>query len=108
MGFDPHIATGRQKHHEPQSKPVVEGERTGDLRAKKKMQQKLQTPTGQILYAFRKHIVELVFGQMKDVVGIRKFLLRGVAKVRAEWQLICLTHKVLRVLRRARPSVMPS
>ena len=66
---------------------------------KEKMQQKLRTATGKSLYAARKHIVEPVFGQIKGARNIRKFLLRGLKKVTAEWQLICLTHNLLKIWR---------
>ena len=69
--------------------------------ATEKMRQKLRTATGKVLYAARKHIVEPVFGQIKSARGIRKFLLRGLEKVSAEWQLICLTHNILKIWRRA-------
>jgi len=100
MGIDPHIATGRQKHHEAAA-PLAEGECAPALSAQEKMQHKLRTATGKLLYAARKHIVEPVFGQIKGVRGIRKFLLRSLAKVSAEWQLICLTHNLLKIWRRA-------
>ncbi len=54
-----------------------------------------------LLYAARKKIVEPVFGQIKAARGIRKFLLRGLKKVSGEWQLICLTHNLLKIWRRA-------
>jgi hypothetical protein len=41
-------------------------------------------------------IVEPVFWQIKHARGFRQFLLRGVAKVRGEWTLVCLTHNVLK------------
>jgi DDE family transposase len=47
----------------------------------------------------RKAIVEPVFGQMKQVRGIRQFSMRGLAKVQAEWRLICLTHNLLKLYR---------
>lgn len=100
MGIDPYIATGRQKHHEAAA-PLVEGEPAPAASATEKMFYKLRTATGKLLYAERKHIVEPVFGQIKGVRGIRKFLLRGLEKVRAEWQLICLTHNLLKIWRRA-------
>jgi transposase len=100
MGIDPHIATGRQKHHEAAA-PLAAGESAPALSAKEKMQNKLRTATGKLLYAARKHIVEPVFGQIKAARGIRKFLLRGLRKVSAEWQLICLTHNLLKIWRRA-------
>ena len=100
MGIDPHIATGRQKHHAA-AVPVAEGECAPVVSAKEKMQHKLRTATGKLLYAARKHIVEPVFGQIKSARSIRKFLLRGLKKVSAEWQLICLTHNLLKIWRRA-------
>ena len=100
MGIDPHIATGRQKHHEA-AVPVADEEHAPAASAKEKMQHKLRTATGKLLYAARKHIVEPVFGQIKSARGIRKFLLRGLKKVSAEWQLICLTHNILKIWRRA-------
>ena len=65
------------------------------------MRRKLPTASGKVLYAARKRIVEPVFGQMKAARGIRGFLLRGLEKVAAEWQLICLTHNLLKIWRRA-------
>ena len=68
--------------------------------AKEKMTAKLRTPAGRALYARRKVIVEPVFGQIKGVRGFRRFLLRGLAKVRGEWRLVCLTHNLLKIWRR--------
>ena len=100
IGMDPHFAVGRQKHHEapiPPPATVLSAQAT----AKEKMQQKLRSATGKALYAARKHIVEPIFGQIKSARGVRKFLLRGLEKVSAEWQLICLTHNLLKIWRRS-------
>lgn len=108
LKLDPHIATGRQKHHAPEpAEPVVTtADAAGTAResalvlsVKDQMAQKLRTTAGKRLYAARKHIVEPVFGQIKHVRGFRKYLLRGLAKVAAEWQLICLTHNLLKIWR---------
>ncbi len=99
MGIDPHFATGRQKHNEAPV-PTVEGEAVPAASAKEKMLQKLRTAVGKLLYAARKAIVEPVFGQIKSARGIREFLRRGLEKVSAEWQLICLTHNLLKIWRR--------
>ena len=100
IGMDPHFAVGRQKHHEsPVPPPATVPSAEAD--AKEKMQHKLRSATGRILYAARKHIIEPVFGQIKSARGIRKFLLRGLEKVSAEWQLICLTHNLLKIWRRS-------
>jgi hypothetical protein len=63
------------------------------------MQQKLNTEAGRDLYRMRKAIVEPVFGQIKEWRGFRRFLPRGLHKVRAEWKLICLTHNLLKLFR---------
>jgi hypothetical protein len=64
------------------------------------MRHKLSSAAGRALYAARKRIIEPVFGQIKSARGIRQFLLRGLEKVSAEWQLICLTHNLLKIWRR--------
>jgi transposase len=99
IGIDPHIATGRQKHHQALAESDVPA-LSNEASIKEKMQQKLRSAAGKALYAARKHIVEPVFGQMKSARGIRRFLLRGLEKVSAEWQLICLTHNLLKIWRR--------
>jgi transposase len=99
LGMDPYIAVERQKHHEA----AVESEPTAvTASVKEQMRQKLASATGKVLYAARKRIVEPVFGQMKGARGIRGFLLRGLEKVAAEWQLICLTHNLLKIWRHTR------
>ena len=100
MGVDPHLATGRQKHHEA---PVQSEAATSSAEAivKEKMRRKLSSAAGKALYAARKQIVEPVFGMIKSARGIRKFVLRGLERVSAEWQLICLTHNLLKIWRRS-------
>jgi hypothetical protein len=63
------------------------------------MRERLGTAVGRAAYAVRKAIVEPVFGQIKEIRRFRRFALRGVANVRAEWQLICLTHNLLKLFR---------
>jgi transposase len=106
LGLDPYMATGRQKHHEVAS-AVVAGvpDCAAPATAKEKMTAKLRTAAGRALYALRKTMVEPVFGQIKGARGIRRFLLRRLAKVRGEWRLICLTHNLLKLWRyRCAPS----
>ena len=63
------------------------------------MRRKLATKAGRAMYSRRKTIVEPVFGQIKEARGFRRFLLRGIAKVRGEWSLISLTHNLLKLHR---------
>jgi transposase len=61
------------------------------------MREKLQTDEGRRLYAKRKQTVEPVFGIIKEVLGFRQFLLRGLEKVKGEWSLMCLAYNVKRL-----------
>lgn len=64
-----------------------------------KMRAKLREEAGRQLYKQRKAIVEPVFGQFKEVRGLRRFLLRGLQNVRYEFDLIALTHNLLKLFR---------
>jgi transposase len=94
-GFDPYLATKRQKHHEAEGAVPLPAEAT----AKERMAAKVSTPAGRALYARRKVIVEPVFGQIKGARGFRRFSLRGLEKINGEWCLVCLTHNLLKVWR---------
>ena len=61
------------------------------------MRHKLRTVEGRAIYKMRKAVVEPVFGQIKEARGFRRFLLRGLAPVQAEWKLICATHNLLKL-----------
>ena len=63
------------------------------------MREKLQSAAGKATYRLRQQTVEPVFGQIKQARGFRRFLFRGLVKVRAEWALICLTHNLLKLYR---------
>jgi transposase len=63
------------------------------------MRAKLLLPSARAIYARRKHIVEPVFGQIKETRGFRRFSFRGRTRVTAEWALICLTHNLLKLFR---------
>ena len=97
LGFDPYIATGRQRHHGVQAE-APETPAT----AQERMAAKVRTPAGKALYARRKVIVEPVFGQIKEARGFRRFLLRGLDNIRGEWRLVCLTHNLLKIWRYGR------
>ncbi len=67
--------------------------------AVRRMREKLSSGAAQTLYAARRTIVEPVFGQIKQARGLRRFAFRGLDKVKAEWNLICATHNLLKVYR---------
>lgn len=96
MGFDPYMATKRQKHHEA---VAAAGPLSAAATAKERMAAKVSTAAGRALYSRRKVIVEPVYGQIKGVRGFRRFSLRGLGKVNGEFRLVCLTHNLLKIWR---------
>src|SRR3954454_4351854 len=115
-GFDPYIATERQRHHaatttEPTTTAKSASAATpasSPATARERMRAKLGTESGRAVYARRKTIVEPVFGQIKEARGFRRFLLRGLTKIRGEWRLVCLTHNLLKIWRYGSPFVRRS
>lgn len=104
-GIDAYIATGRLKHGEAPP-PASRGRIPKGLTIKERMARKLRTIKGRCTYAKRKAIAEPVIGQIKVVRGFRRFLLRGMEKVRYEFDLICLTHNLLKVFRYGREAAL--
>ena len=96
--IDSYVATGRYKHGDP-PEPSPRGRIPKDLTKKERMARKLRTKKGRETYSKRKAIVEPVFGQIKEVRGFRRFSLRGLGNVMFEWDLICLTHNLLKLFR---------
>ena len=93
-----YIATGRLKHNERVA-PAPTGRIPKGLSAKEKMARKLRTKKGRAEYARRKAIAEPPFGQIKHCRGFRQFLLRSMEKMKAEWNLVTLTHNLLKLFR---------
>jgi len=96
-GIDLHIATGRTKHGETIA--IETGPPPEQATLRQAMQHKLRTEAGHAVYKMRKAIVEPVFGQIKEQRGFRRFSLRGLEKVRAEWKLVCTTSNLLKLFR---------
>jgi transposase len=96
--IEPYVATGRQKHGTVE--PVApRGRIPSGATVQERMARKLRTKKGKREYSKRKATVEPVFGQIKEVRGLRRFLLRGLEAVQAEWSLICTTHNLLKLFR---------
>jgi len=95
-----YAAVEKTSHHKtvadllPQPEPPAPGP---EASAKEQMAHRLKTAVGQALYRWRKQTVEPVFGIIKEVMGFRRFRLRGRAKVSLEWTLVCLSYNLRRV-----------
>jgi hypothetical protein len=95
--IEPYVAPGRPKKEASPGEPLEPIPATATVG--ERMAAKLRTPTGKKVYSKRKETVEPVFGQIKEARGIRRFLLRGLGSVQAEWSLICATHNLLKLFR---------
>ncbi len=98
QGIETYIATKKHRHGDPipicPRGPIPKAATT-----KERMARKLLTIKGRCTYAKRKQIVEPVFGQIKELRRFNRFSFRGLKKVTAEWNLICLTHNLLKLYR---------
>lgn len=61
------------------------------------MKAKLETDEAQRKYRLRKQTVEPVFGIIKHAIGFRRFHLRGIAKVKNEWNIIAIAYNCKRM-----------
>lgn len=90
--IDAYISLGRESKAPPH--------RPGShLPATQRMEQKINSPQGRATYRRRKGIAEPVVGWIKHVLGYRSFSFRGVEKVSAEWDLMCLAINLRRLHR---------
>ena len=97
-GIAPLIAPGREHHHlswkDRFAEAPPEPEDPTPLDA---MRHRLATPEGRGLYALRKQTPEPVFGIIKSVMGFRQFSMRGLDKVKGEWNLVTLAWNIKRM-----------
>ena len=66
---------------------------------KEQMAYRLKTEEGRALYKLRKQTVEPVFGIIKEVIGFRRFSMRGLEKVNLEWTLVCLSYNLKKLFK---------
>ena len=89
-GIDGHVALGREGKAQAavnaQTRPATH-----------RMGEKLASDEGRVPYAKRKWISEAPNGWVKEVLGFRRFSLRGVEKVRGEWHPVCLALNIKRM-----------
>ena len=66
------------------------------------MREKMARPERSARYRLRQQSVEPVFGIVKQAMGFREFLLRGIDKVQGEWGLVMLAYNCRRLHNLAR------
>ena len=71
------------------------------------MRRKLRDPAGRAIYQRRKAIVEPVNGVLKEQRGMRRFRMKGLAKVAVEWTLASTAYNLTRLWRFNQPPQSP-
>jgi transposase len=97
--IEPLISMGRDRHHVSWRERFAAAPKSPPASATpmQKMAHRLKTPEGRKLYALRKQTPEPVFGIIKSAMGFRQFLLRGLANVKGEWNLVTMSWNIKRM-----------
>ena len=98
QNITPLIARRRDQHYQPWYERHAEpGLLAPEADAVTRMAHRLRTPEGRALYGLRKQLPEPVFGIIKQAMGFRQFLLRGLQKAEGEWRLVALAYNIRRL-----------
>ena len=98
QGIDPYIAGSRERHNQPlEERMKAPAQCPVDADAVTAMQHRMQTAEGKAIYGKRKATVETVFGVIKEVLGFRRFHLRGLRGAEGEWSLVCMAWNLKRL-----------
>ena len=94
----PLIAAGRDRHHPSWKEGFAAAPPAPhNLTPLEAMAHRFAWPEGRQTYALRKQIPEPVFGIIKSAMGFRHFFLRGLSKVKGEWNLVTLAWNAKRM-----------
>ena len=76
-----------------------EPKRANEHDPSERMRRAIDSPQGRRLYSQRIATVEPVFANIRHHKGMRRFTLRGRAKVSTQWNLFCLVHNIEKIAR---------
>jgi len=97
-GIIPLIAVKREEHHlAPMARFTEPPPLKDDADVVEKRRHLRLTAEGRRLYAKRKYTVEPVFGIIKAILGFRQFSLRGLEKVKGEFDLVAVAWNLKRM-----------
>jgi len=107
QNIEPIIAIARDKHNNFLDKyldsqavtTTDKNEPEPKLSTLEQMKERLKSGEGASIYKKRKQTVEPVFGIIKEILGFRRFLLRGESNTNAEWTLVCLAYNLKRLFK---------
>ena len=91
-------AVGKAGRCPPPASRFERKPRTAD-NSSERMCRAIDSPRGRALYSRHIATVEPVFANIRHHKGMRRFTLRGRAKVSTQWQLYCLVHHIAKIAR---------
>ena len=95
LGIDAYIAVDKDQHNRQAASP--RGRIPKSAGPRERMRRKTRTKKGRAVYKRRKHVAEPPFGFIKQGLGFRQFLLRGLENVSGEWKLVTLAYNLRRL-----------
>lgn len=98
-GIDGYLPPDKIRHSEWREQQSPRGRIPKDATTEERMRRKLKTKHGRARYKLRQITVEPVFGFIKQELGLRQFLHRGLNKTRSYWRLVCGVHNILKLYR---------
>ncbi len=72
------------------------------VRQREQMEEKMNSDLGKLLRVNRSIQAEGVFAMVKEDMNFRRFLLRGMVKIRVEWTLLSLAYNLLKLHHKAK------
>jgi transposase len=98
-GIEAFIPPEKVRHSEWRNRKALRGPIPRDASLAYLMHRKLRTERGQKRYKLRQSSAEPVFGHIKEQLGLKQLLLRGVSKARSWWRFNCAVHNLLKIFR---------
>jgi len=101
-GYDCGTCSVREQCTKGEYRTISQDERTGLIL---EMLEKLRSEVGEEIYKRRMCTVEPVYGNLKENLGFRRFLLRGHEKASGEFALMCIGHNLGKLFRAVKGQV---
>ena len=96
--IESYIPSGRQKHNQWLKEYYGAAEDKKDaLTVMDAAQERMKSKDGKAFYAKRKSTIEPTFGIVKNVMGFRQFMLRGLEAVGGEWTIVTIAFNLKRL-----------
>jgi transposase len=95
VGVELYVPAGRQKHNNKLDELLLQDPKEPiNPTPSEAISHRMLTKVGKAFYALRKTTIEPTFGIIKEVMGFRRFSLRGLDLVKGEWTLVSIAYNL--------------